>query len=152
MSDAQFIDNDFCFACGTKNPLGLHLKFFRDGELYCTRVRPGPHWQGFHGVVHGGLQATIFDDLMANHLFHVLHVWQATVELTLRFKQPVPTFDELLFTSQVEAQAGRLWTLKGECHLAAEPHAAALSTAQGRFLQLPHPPSVSLPASNLGSD
>jgi len=139
MADAQFIDDDYCFACGTLNPLGLHLKFFSDGDRLCTRVRPGPHWQGYHGVVHGGLQSTIFDDLMSNHLFRLHHVWNTTAELSVRFKQPVPVGAELLFSTRLESQRGRLWTMGGECRLATEPEAPPLSIACGRFIELPPP-------------
>ena len=57
-----FIDNDYCFACGSKNPLGLHLSFYREGDYMCTRVQPLTHWQGFEGVVHGGSCGYIVKD------------------------------------------------------------------------------------------
>jgi hypothetical protein len=139
MPDGQFLDNDYCFACGTLNPLGLHLHFHRDGERYCTRVTPSPHWQGFAGIVHGGLQSTIFDDLMSNHLFRVLGVWATTGELAVRFRRPVPLDVELLFISAVASHQGRVWTLSGECRLAAVPDSPALSTAIGRFVEVPYP-------------
>lgn len=136
---SAFSDNDFCFACGGKNPLGLHLQFFRDGDMFCTHVTPKPHWQGFAGVVHGGLQSTIIDDLMSNHLFRLEHAWVATGELALRFRKPVPIDQELLFASRVESHQGRVWNMLGECRLAADHHAAPLTTARGRFIDIPPP-------------
>jgi acyl-coenzyme A thioesterase PaaI-like protein len=134
-----FLDNDFCFACGGKNPLGLHLDFYLDGDAFCTRAMPKPHWQGFAGVVHGGILSTIIDDLMSNHLFRVQGVWTATADLTLRFRRPVPLDQELLFTSRVESQHGKIWTLSGVCVTAAEPDAQPLTTAAGRFVEVPVP-------------
>lgn len=136
-----FANNDFCFACGSKNPLGLRLAFFQAGSAagspqLCTLVVPSAHWQGFAGVVHGGLQSTIIDDLMSNHLFRLEGVWAATVELSLRFRRPVPMDEQLLFISQVEAHRGRIWTLSATCRLAAQPEGAALTTGTGRFAEL----------------
>jgi len=131
----SFIDNDFCFACGTKNPLGLQLSFFSDGARFCTRFTAQPQWQGFAGVLHGGLQSTILDDLMSNHLFRIERVWVATAELTVRFRKPVPLERELLFTSEVLRRSGRLWELRGRCTLYGDDK--ELSTAVGRFIEVP---------------
>ena len=134
-----FADNDYCFACGSKNPLGLHLQFYRDGELYCTKVLPKPHWQGFLGVMHGGLQTTIMDDLMSNHLFRVEGVWVATTELKVRFRRPVPLDQELLFTSSVKSRSGRRWELQSHCVLAEAPDKPPLTAAIGTFVEIPPP-------------
>jgi hypothetical protein len=87
------------------------------------------------------LQATIFDDLMSNHLFRIMRVWNTTADLSLRYKKPVPIDAELLFSSRVESQRGRIWTLGGECRLAAAPEAPPLTIACCRFVELPPPPA-----------
>lgn len=134
-----FADNDFYFACGGRNPLGLHLTFFSDGDLFCTRVMPKPHWQGFAGVIHGGLQSTIIDDLMSNHLFRVHRTWAATGEISLRFRRPVPIDRELLFISRIDSHQQRIWSLTGKCVLAGDPAARPLTTAAARFIEVPAP-------------
>lgn len=134
----NFIDNDYCFACGNKNPLGLHLIFFTVGELFCTRVMPQPHWQGFQGVVHGGLQSTIIDDLMSNHLFRIKQQRTVTGELTMRFKKPVPIDRELLISSQITGQRGRIWELAGLLVTSDAP-SNPLTTARARFVEVPDP-------------
>lgn len=138
-SASSFVDNDFCFACGSKNPLGLHLSFYVDGDAFCTRIKPKPHWQGFAGVVHGGIQCTILDDLMSNNLFRVRGVWTATADLTLRFRKPVPLDAELLFASRIESHSGKIWTMSGTCTLAGQVDAKPLTTAAGRFVEVPAP-------------
>jgi hypothetical protein len=124
----------------------LRLVFFNatapDGaQLLCTQLMPSPHWQGFAGVLHGGLQSTIIDDLMSNHLFRLERVWSATAELTLRFKRPVPLDQELLFVSRRVAHEGRVWRMRAECRLAAEPDGAILTLGEGRFIEVSQPPS-----------
>ena len=134
-----FEDDDFCFACGMKNPLGLQLRFYLDGERLCTRVAPMDHWQGYRGVLHGGLQATIIDDLMNNHLFRVRRVWTATAELKLRYRLPVPLDRDLLFFSQLAGNHGKVWEARGTCVLADMPEGKPLTTAVGRFMEVPAP-------------
>lgn len=137
-SAISFVDNDYCFACGSRNPLGLHLSFVQRGDLYETRVTPAPHWQGWQGVMHGGLQATIMDDLMSNHLFKLRRVYVVTAELQTRFRRPVPLDRDLLFTSRVESQQGRLWLMSAACTAAGDP-GTVLTTTTGRFMQVPQP-------------
>jgi len=132
-----FADNDFCFACGGKNPLGLHLSFTLEGDDFCCRIKPKPHWQGFYGVVHGGIQSTIIDDMMSNHLFRVKRIWAATGDLSVRFRKPVPIERELLFVSRIVNQRGRIWEMSAQCMVSGEDNAPALTTAKGRFIEVP---------------
>jgi acyl-coenzyme A thioesterase PaaI-like protein len=134
---STFTDNDFCFACGSKNPLGLQLQFFSDGPRFCTRFVAQPQWQGFHGVLHGGLQATVLDDLMSNHLFRVERVWVVTAEISVRFKAPVPIERELLFASEVVNHSGKLWTMRAECTVYGE--GKVLSAGTARFMEVRRP-------------
>ncbi len=133
-SETGWIDNDFCFACGSRNALGLALHFFSEGEQLCTRMSLGPQWQGWQGVAHGGIVATILDDLMSNHLFRLEGIWAVTAELSLRYRLPVPLSEELQFTSTLVSRQGRIWTLRGDCRTLAQP-GRVLSSATGRFMQ-----------------
>lgn len=130
---STFIDNDYCFACGSKNPLGLHLSFYREGDFMCTRVQPSAHWQGFEGVVHGGLQATIMDDLMSNYLRNVHGVWGTTAELTLRYRKPVPVDEELVFKATLKKSGSKVWEVEGFCQTASDETVLKLTTGVGRF-------------------
>ena len=141
---APFTDNDYCFACGSKNPLGMQLHFYiepdaRGDDVLHTRLRPSPHWQGFAGVMHGGLQATVIDDLMSNFLFRLRHVFVVTAELKTRFRRPVPLDAELLFSARETGHAGKVWQLRGECRLASDPAGPVLTEAEGRFVEIAPP-------------
>jgi acyl-coenzyme A thioesterase PaaI-like protein len=139
----SFSDNDYCFACGSKNPLGMQLTFTRLGEgeteLMCTRITPSPQWQGFAGVMHGGLQATVMDDLMSNFLFRLQRVFVVTGELKVRYRKAVPLDRDLLFTARIGSHEGRIWTMLGECCIADDPGRQVLTTAEGRFFEIEPP-------------
>jgi len=53
-----------CFVCGEANPLGLKLRFESDGQIVRTRFTPCPDHMGFKDVIHGGLLATVLDEIM----------------------------------------------------------------------------------------
>ena len=53
-----------CFICGMENPVGLHLHIYETatGEVTATYLAP-EHFQGYPGVLHGGIVAAILDEL-----------------------------------------------------------------------------------------
>jgi uncharacterized protein (TIGR00369 family) len=61
--------NDMCFACGRSNPVGLKLQFRFEGEEYLTEFEVKPEHQGWTGIAHGGLLATVLDEAMARLLW-----------------------------------------------------------------------------------
>jgi len=84
-----------CFVCGTSNPGGLALEFVTDGTIVTAKFRARPEHVGFKGVLHGGIVATVLDEVM---------VWVCGVrtgrfaycaELNVRFALPVRPDEEL---------------------------------------------------------
>jgi acyl-coenzyme A thioesterase PaaI-like protein len=53
-----------CFVCGVENPVGLQLKIYQTapGEIE-TIFTPPDHYQGYPGVLHGGIVASILDEI-----------------------------------------------------------------------------------------
>lgn len=54
----------YCFICGMENPVGLHLHIYETapGEVESTYIAP-EHFQGYPGVLHGGIVAAIIDEI-----------------------------------------------------------------------------------------
>ncbi len=136
ISHSEMLDDDFCFACGSKNPLGLRLTFRmrEDGRLE-TRFTPQPHHQGFRGILHGGIAAAIVDDLMSNHGSRLTGRYYLTAELTVRYRRPLPIGEELVATSRLVNHRHRLMELEAEITIADNPDRPCF-TARGRFLEL----------------
>jgi acyl-coenzyme A thioesterase PaaI-like protein len=78
-----------CFACGPANPAGLHMEFFKDKDEIVSRWDPGEHYQGFHDILHGGVQATMMDEIASWVVFVMLDTAGMTYQLTTRFRKPV---------------------------------------------------------------
>ena len=92
---AQRIDERFgfephnCFACGTLNTGGLQLDLHVDGERCWTDLSIPARFQGWDEIAHGGIVATILDEVMAWSLVDADN-WGLTARLSVDFKRPVP--------------------------------------------------------------
>lgn len=51
-----------CFGCSPDNPFGLHMEFYEDGDDVVSYWHPHDHFQGWTGVMHGGILATMIDE------------------------------------------------------------------------------------------
>jgi acyl-coenzyme A thioesterase PaaI-like protein len=53
-----------CFICGLENPVGLHLHIYETapGVIEAAYLAP-EHFQGYPGVLHGGIVSAILDEL-----------------------------------------------------------------------------------------
>ena len=100
-------DDQMCFVCGPKNPIGLRLEFSFEGERYVTRFTAGPEHQGYAGVTHGGIVSAVLDEVMAR-LVHVKGFSAVTAEMTVRLKQPARTGHELVFAGWIAGERGRI--------------------------------------------
>ncbi len=81
--------NGMCFACGPRNPIGLKLDFHFDGEDYVTTFEVRPEYQGWRGLAHGGLLATVLDEVMTRLLW-AKEITTVTGRLEVRYRQPAP--------------------------------------------------------------
>jgi uncharacterized protein (TIGR00369 family) len=90
--DKEFRDDRVCFACGEKNPIGLKLLLRTDaacGESTAD-VTFAEHFQGWAGIVHGGLVATVLDEAMI-YAAGAKGLKTVTGEMTVRYIKPVST-------------------------------------------------------------
>ncbi|MCG3146922.1 MAG: hypothetical protein PCFJNLEI_00357 [Verrucomicrobiae bacterium] len=78
-----------CVVCSPTNPVGmqLHPDLRADGSVAavfpCAAV-----FQGYPGILHGGITASLLDGIMTHCLF-AHDVSAVTAELTIRFRHPI---------------------------------------------------------------
>lgn len=136
--DAAFIDDQMCFACGRENPVGLKLTFRQEGEAYVTTFTPPRHFQGYQGIVHGGIVATLLDEVMARLVWLVLAAPAATARLEVRYRRPAPVGVPIEVRGWITEQRGeRVFTTAAEARLAdgtllAEATALVMRVPAGR--------------------
>jgi uncharacterized protein (TIGR00369 family) len=121
-----------CFVCGESNPKGLNLRSQTDGQIVRMHFVPGPEHVGFAQIVHGGIIATLLDEVM---------VWACAVktkrfafcaELSVRYLRPLPPGEKTLLSAElVGDHRGRLFEAKAE--LGGES-GTVFATATGKYV------------------
>lgn len=123
-----------CFACGARNPSGLQLVFRREGDEIITEYTPEPAFQGFPGVAHGGIIATLLDETL-NRTAVLQKRWLMTARLEIRYRQAAPLGRKLRVTARTLTSRARVIQAEGEVRLADEPE-TVLADARGTFLPI----------------
>ena len=117
-----------CFACGPANPIGLRLRFELEGDDGIrAEFTPGPQYQGYEGVLHGGIVAAALDDAMAN-LFHLRGRETVTARLEIRYRREAPIGQRLVVTARTTGERGRFFTAEATLAL---PDVTCLAEARG---------------------
>jgi uncharacterized protein (TIGR00369 family) len=90
MSLENVKSDDGCFVCGPENPIGLKVDFIvdKDNKRACANVRIGANFQGWQGVVHGGIIASLLDEA-AIYACRGISDEAVTAGLSVRYKIPV---------------------------------------------------------------
>jgi acyl-coenzyme A thioesterase PaaI-like protein len=78
-----------CFACGSLNEHGLHLDLHVDGDRCWTETEFADRFQGWDGIAHGGIVATLLDEAMAWSLA-ATNNWGVTARMSIAFRKPIP--------------------------------------------------------------
>ena len=123
-----------CFVCGESNPAGLNLRFETDGRIVQARFAPRAEHVGFRQTVHGGLIATLLDEIMVWACAVQTQRFAFCAELNVRFLSPVRPGDALVATGElVSNRRGKLFEARAELRNQA---GLALATATGKYLPI----------------
>jgi uncharacterized protein (TIGR00369 family) len=79
----------YCFVCSSENEKGLKVEFERQGRKMEGTFIPGKEHQGYEGVTHGGVLASLLDAAM-NRAVLEKGLNARTGKLVIRFFRPAP--------------------------------------------------------------
>ncbi len=115
MQKGKFESDGKCFVCGEANPGGLRLSFDIDREKQTlkTTFTPGPVFQGYDGIVHGGILSTLLDEAMAK-LAYELGYNAVTASLEIRFKKPAVILEPLRIYGEITEAKKRIIRAKAQ--------------------------------------
>ncbi len=119
------MESDNCFVCGALNPIGLHLDI-TEGEGWAraawTVEMP---YVGYEGMLHGGIMASIMDDLMAHALYYTdLDV--VTAHLELDYKAPIYVGERIECEARV-TEFGKGRSIRAQGTISRDGEVAALA-------------------------
>lgn len=126
-----------CLVCGVENPLGLKTSFYElENQELVAIFRANDNHQGYPGRLHGGITAAVLDETIGRAIMirHDETIWGVTVDFNIRYKKPIPLYEELKVVTRITSENSRLFEGSGELIL---PDGEIGATAQGKYMKLP---------------
>ena len=103
-------NSTMCFICGLENPAGLKLRIYEGepGMVETTFTAP-EYFQGYPGVLHGGIIASIIDEVSGRSLMGSMDNprFMFTAKLEVRYRKNVPIGKPLRIVGKAGADRGR---------------------------------------------
>jgi len=110
----------------------MKLRFSTDGKIVETRFTPQPVHSGFINVTHGGLLATLLDEIMVWACGVASQHFSYCAEMTVRYHLPGRPNREIKARGElVENKRNRLLLAKGEL---TGPDGELLATSTGKYI------------------
>ncbi|MFQ5846822.1 MAG: PaaI family thioesterase [Candidatus Methylomirabilales bacterium] len=129
----ELVDDQMCFVCGKRNAAGLQLDFELLGEAEVrTSFLPTKQFQGFRDIVHGGIIATILDEVMVNGAW-LRGVRAVTGKLEVRLTRPARVGERLYFTGRILKNGGRTVEMESQ---AATADGLVVAEARGMLVKV----------------
>ncbi len=122
----QVEDSNDCFVCGDDNPNGMHASFsidYNNNSASCDYTIPS-HFQGWHGIAHGGILATLLDETCV-YACRPLAKEVVTAAINLRYKKPVPVATPLRISAEVCEQKKRYFVVSARIEIDGVVHTEA---------------------------
>ena len=111
------MENNFhtnCFACGSNNGMGLGLKFYKheDGTIF-GNFFADPKFEGYSGIIHGGIVATLLDSAMT-HCLLMKDIPALTGRLSIKYSTPIRTGTVVKLEARIVDQFHGMFILEGK--------------------------------------
>lgn len=126
--DPQLSDDGNCFACGKNNPHSLGMQVRYESEQALCRLSLDKRFQGWAGMAHGGITATMLDEIMAHAVIHNLGQG-ITINFSMRYRAAVPLEQELEVRGWIKERRSRKAVAQSQVVLAASGQVLAEATA-----------------------
>lgn len=137
-----------CFVCGVNNPHGLHLRFYStaSGEVEVNYTVP-EHFQGYPGVVHGGIVAAMLDEAAGRVYMDATELgsdlsdsdrpprFMYTAKLEIRYRKNVPVGKALRLLGKGIKDNGRTATARSYIY---GDDGALLAEAEALLVNIPN--------------
>jgi len=119
--------------CSSANAKGLHLHFdIADNGNVKADFQCDEAFEGYPGVLHGGVISSILDGAMGNCMFARRQA-AVTVEMTTRFRHPVVTGQKAVVSARIRRISHPLYLLEAEIIQGGKVKA----TAKGKYYDQP---------------
>jgi len=108
----EYHNDGMCFVCGKRNGDGLQLDFELLGEDGIrTEFTPPKQYQGWKDIVHGGIIATILDEVMVNAAY-LRKIVAVSAKLEIKLRKPAAVGERLIFHGRIVRQGAKTLKVK----------------------------------------
>jgi len=91
----------------------LKLQFSWDGDEYATEWTPSDVHQGWSGIVHGGLIAVVFDEVLSRAALECYGMEWVTAEINVRLNRPAKIGSRIRFVAKLVTVRKKLIVTRG---------------------------------------
>lgn len=110
----EWADDGYCFACGEKNPIGMHLVFTENGDRLETKYSFPKELQGYRDVTHGGMISLLLDEIMVNLPLRKDKIPAVSYEINVKLRKPLKINEPVTARSSYVEFDKRKMFIKGE--------------------------------------
>jgi uncharacterized protein (TIGR00369 family) len=128
MTKLKLEDDHYCFACGMQNPDGLRINWITLEKKATAKFTPDRKYQGWKGILHGGIIATLLDEAMTR-LAYLACGAALTAEMTIRFVAPAEIGEPLDIQGEITNERRKIVEMKASIHSAGKLIAHATGKA-----------------------
>jgi acyl-coenzyme A thioesterase PaaI-like protein len=130
-------NSKLCFVCGLKNKFGIHAHFYiTESQELIALFTPSEEHQSYPGRLHGGIASAVLDETIGRAILnkYETEVWGVTIDLSVKFKKPIPLNEELKVIGRITSENSRFFEGTGEIVLS---NGEIAVTAHGKYLKVP---------------
>ena len=106
-----------CFGCSPHNERGLNLEFYEQDEEMIAFWKPEKTFEGYQNVLHGGIQATLLDEIASWVVYVKCQTSGVTANLNVAYKKAVLIDGgDIKLKARIIERNKRLVTIKAELY------------------------------------
>ena len=123
-----------CFACGTANPIGLNMKFYRYENFVCSEIILGKQYEGWENMAHGGIISTLLDEVMSWTIIYFKRDFFVTRKMEVKYIRPVSIEEPIVVRGRIQEENERSIKARGEL---LDKEGKILARSVGEFVFVP---------------
>ena len=93
-----------CFGCCPTNDAGIKMEFYEDGDEIVSFWQANEHYQSYLNTLHGGIQATLIDEIAGWVVFQKLQTIGVTNRLNVVYKKALHIDEKITLRASLKEQ------------------------------------------------
>lgn len=109
-------NSHYCLICGMDNEHGLKAQFYEtENQEVVGLFSFKEEHQSYPGRTHGGMISALLDELVGRAIWiYDPNMWGVTINLSVKFRKPVPLETKLKGVGRIISQTSRTFTGEGK--------------------------------------